>query len=176
MQALVDGINNQQMQAVWNFLPGSYQKDVNGLVHEFATKMDPEMYDGAFQTGQRVAKLLQDKKEFILKNPMIEGLPVPQEKVSQYWAPTVGILSAIMNSDVSSLDKLKTFDGGTFLSTTGNQVAKDIVSFSDHDSCQRRRAQSFRENETDQSQRCFNRRRYRGQLRSKPPAKSLKNR
>ncbi|QDT40898.1 hypothetical protein Pan241w_09570 [Gimesia alba] len=131
MQALIDGVNNQEMQAVWNFLPGSYQKDVNGLVHEFSTKMDPEMYNGTFQTGQRIAKLLKDKKEYILKNPMIEGLPVPQEKVAQYWAPTVGILAAIVNSDVSSLDKLKTFDGGKFLSSTGNQVAKDIVSFSD---------------------------------------------
>ncbi|MCA9018043.1 MAG: hypothetical protein KDA77_22155, partial [Planctomycetaceae bacterium] len=131
MQALVDGINNQQMQAVWNFLPGSYQKDVNGLVHEFSTKMDPEMYNGTFQTGQRLAKLLKDKKEFILKNPMIEGLPVPQDKVAQYWEPTIGILAAIVNSDISSLDKLKTFDGGKFLSTTGNQLAKDVVSFSD---------------------------------------------
>jgi hypothetical protein len=131
MQALIDGVNNQEMQAVWNFLPGSYQKDVNDLVHEFSTKMDPEMYNGTFQTGQRLAKLLKDKKEYILKNPMIQGLPVPQEKVEQYWAPTVNILSGIVNSDISSLDKLKSFDGGKFLSTTGNQVAKDVVVFSD---------------------------------------------
>jgi len=62
---------------------------------------------------------------------MIQGLPVPPEKVAQFWEPTVGILAAIVNSDVSSLDKLKSFDGGKFLSTTGNQLAKNVVSLSD---------------------------------------------
>ncbi len=131
MTALIEGVNNQQLQATWNFLPASYQTEVNGLAHEFAGKMDPEMYNGVFQTGQRLAKLLKDKKEYILKNQMIQGLPVPPEKVAQFWEPTVGILAAIVNSDVSSLDKLKSFDGGKFLSTTGNQLAKNVVSLSD---------------------------------------------
>ncbi|MFH1301945.1 MAG: hypothetical protein ABIK07_12870 [Planctomycetota bacterium] len=131
MMVMIKGINNQQMEAVWNFLPASYQTDVNGLVHEFSTKMDPEIYDGTFQTGQRIAKLLKDKKEYILKNQTIQGLPVPQEKIAQYWEPTCGILTAIFNSDLSSLDKLKSFDGGKFLSSTGNQLAKNVVSFSD---------------------------------------------
>ncbi len=131
MQALLDGINNQQMEAIWNFLPASYQSDVNGLVHEFAGKMDPEMYNGTFQTLQRATKLLKDKKDFILKNQTIKGLPVPPEKVATFWDPTVGLLNAIAQSDLSSLDKMKSFDGGKFLSTTGNQVVKQIVIISD---------------------------------------------
>tara|TARA_R110002095_G_scaffold131203_3_gene113980 strand:- start:2122 stop:3372 length:1251 start_codon:yes stop_codon:yes gene_type:complete len=131
MMVMINGLNNQQMEAVWNFLPASYQADVNGLVHEFSTKMDPEMYNGTFQTGQRIAKLLKDKKAYILKNQTIQGLPVPQEKIAQYWEPTVGILTAIFNSDLSSLEKLKTFDGGKFLSSTGSELAKNVVSFSD---------------------------------------------
>lgn len=131
MTALIDGVNNQQLQATWNFLPASYQTEVNGLAHEFAGKMDPEMYNGVFQTGQRIAKLLKDKKEYILKNQMLQGLPVPPEKIAQFWEPTVGILAAIVNSDLSSLDKLKSFDGGKFLTTTGNQLAKNVVSLSD---------------------------------------------
>lgn len=131
MQALLDGINNQQMESIWNFLPASYQSDVNGLVHEFAGKMDPEMYNGTFQTLQRATKLLKDKKEFILKNQTIKGLPVPPEKVATFWDPTVALLTAIAQSDLSSLDKMKSFDGGKFLSSTGNQVVKQIVSISD---------------------------------------------
>lgn len=131
MQALIDGINNQETQAAWNFLPASYQSDMNGLAHDLATKMDPEVYNGTFETGQRMAKLLKDKKDFILKNPMIQGLPAPQEKVQKYWDPAVDILSAIVNSDISSLDKLKSFDGGKFLGTTGNQIAKNLVVLSE---------------------------------------------
>ncbi|MDF1742939.1 MAG: hypothetical protein P1V19_04545 [Gimesia sp.] len=131
MQALIDGVNNQQMEALWNFLPASYQTDVNGLVHEFAGKMDLEMYNGTFQTLQRVTKLLKDKKEYILKNQTMKGLPVPPEKVTEFWEPTVGLLSAIAQSDLSSLEKLKSFDGGKFLSTSGNQIAKQVVSISE---------------------------------------------
>lgn len=125
--AMLNGVNNQQMEAVWNFLPASYQQDVNGIAHEFASKMDPEMYNGTFETGQRLAKLLKDKKEYILKNQMIQGLPMPPEKVDEFWDPATDIISALVNSDLSSLDKLKSFDGGKFLSTTGNQLAKNVV-------------------------------------------------
>lgn len=128
--AMLNGVNNQQMEAVWNFLPASYQQDVNGIAHEFASKMDPEMYNGTFETGQRLAKLLKDKKEYILKNQMIQGLPVPPEKMDEFWDPTTNIISALVNSDLSSLDKLKSFDGGKFLSTTGNQLAKSVMALS----------------------------------------------
>tara|TARA_R110002111_G_scaffold63054_6_gene104326 strand:- start:1589 stop:2659 length:1071 start_codon:yes stop_codon:yes gene_type:complete len=119
------------MEAVWNFLPASYQQDVNSIAHDFASKMDPEMYNGTFETGQRLAKILKDKKEYILKNQMLQNLPVPPEKVSEFWDPTTNIISALVNSDLSSLDKLKSFDGGKFLSTTGNQLAKNLVAISD---------------------------------------------
>jgi len=131
MQALVDGVNNQKMEALWNFLPASYQGDVNGLVHEFAGKMDAEMYNGTFQSFQRITKLLKDKKEYLLKNQTLKGLPVPPEKVAEFWDPTVGLLNAIAQSDLSNLDKLKSFDGGQFLSTTGNQIAKQATAISD---------------------------------------------
>lgn len=131
MQALLNGVDNQQMEAVWQFLPASYQQDVNGLAQDFASKMDPEIYNGAFETGQRLAKILKEKKEYILNNQMIQGVPVPPEKLGELWNPTVNIISALVNSDLSSLDKLKSFDGGNFMSTTGNQLAKNLVALSD---------------------------------------------
>uniref|UniRef100_UPI0026098CB9 hypothetical protein n=1 Tax=uncultured Gimesia sp. TaxID=1678688 RepID=UPI0026098CB9 len=131
MRAMMDGVNNQQMEALWNFLPASYQGDVNGLVHEFAGKMDPEMYNGTFQTLQRVTKLLKDKKAYILKNQTLMGLPVPPEKVAEFWDPVVALINTLAQSDLSTLDKLKSFDGGKFLTTSGNQMAKQVISISD---------------------------------------------
>ncbi|MCA9006744.1 MAG: hypothetical protein KDA70_15830 [Planctomycetaceae bacterium] len=131
MQALLNGVENQQMEAVWQFLPASYQQDVNSLAQDFASKMDPEIYNGAFETGQRLAKILKEKKEYILNNQMIQRVPLPPEKLGELWNPTVNIISALVNSDLSSLDKLKSFDGGNFMSTTGNQLAKNMVALSD---------------------------------------------
>tara|TARA_R110002111_G_scaffold168038_2_gene234038 strand:+ start:171899 stop:173164 length:1266 start_codon:yes stop_codon:yes gene_type:complete len=131
MQVMMDGISNQKLEAFWNFLPASYQKQLNDQSHELAAKMDPEMYDGIFNSGQRLTKLLKEKKEFILKNPTIKGLPVPQEKVDEFWEPTVNILSTIVNGEISSVEKLKTLDFEKFLSNDGGVILKNVFAISE---------------------------------------------
>ncbi|MEQ8855404.1 hypothetical protein [Gimesia sp.] len=130
MQYLMQGVADQKMEVVWEFLPASYQSDVNGLAHQFADKMDPEIYNEMFAIAQRVAKLLQDKKEFILKNEMLESPKTSPEEVAKYYDPSVDILASLANSDLSTIEKLKTFDGGKFLSTSGSQIAKDFATIS----------------------------------------------
>ncbi|MFI4852559.1 MAG: hypothetical protein ACIAZJ_25900 [Gimesia chilikensis] len=130
MQYLMQGVADQKMEVVWEFLPASYQSDVNGLAHQFAGKMDPEIYNEMFAIAQRVAKLLQDKKEYILKNKMLESPKTSPEEVAKYYDPSVDILATLANSDLSTIEKLKTFDGGKFLSTSGSQIAKDFATIS----------------------------------------------
>lgn len=130
MQYLMQGVADQKMEVVWEFLPASYQSDVNGLAHQFAGKMDPEIYNEMFAIAQRVAKLLQDKKEYILKNEMLESPKTSPEEVAKYYDPSVDILATLANSDLSTIEKLKTFDGGKFLSTSGSQIAKDFATIS----------------------------------------------
>ena len=130
MQYLMQGVADQKMEVVWEFLPASYQSDVNGLAHQFADKMDPEIYNEMFAIAQRVAKLLQDKKEYILKNKMLESPKTSPEEVAKYYDPGVDILATLANSDLSTIEKLKTFDGGKFLSTSGSQIAKDFATIS----------------------------------------------
>ncbi len=130
MQYLMQGVADQKMEVVWEFLPASYQSDVNGLAHQFADKMDPEIYNEMFAIAQRVAKLLQDKKEYILKNKMLESPKTSPEEVAKYYDPSVDILATLANSDLSTIEKLKTFDGGKFLSTSGSQIAKDFATIS----------------------------------------------
>ena len=130
MQYLMQGVADQKMEVVWEFLPASYQSDVNGLAHQFADKMDPEIYNEMFAIAQRVAKLLQDKKEYILKNKMLESPKTSPEEVAKYYDPGVDILATLANSDLSTIEKLKTFDGGKFLSTSGSQIAKDFSTIS----------------------------------------------
>lgn len=131
MQNLMQGVSDQKLEVVWNFLPPSYQSDVNGLAHQFADKMDPEIYNEMFGIAQRIAKLLQDKREYVLKNEMLANPQTSPEEAAKYYGPSVDILATLANSDLSSIEKLKTFDGGKFLSTSGSQIAKDVVTISD---------------------------------------------
>ncbi|WP_417387298.1 hypothetical protein [Gimesia sp.] len=131
MQYLIQGVADQKMEVVWEFLPASYQSDVNGLAHQFADKMDPEIYNEMFAIAQRLGKLLQDKKEFILKNEMLDNPKTSPEEVAKYYDPSVDILVTLANSDLSTLEKLKTFDGGQFLANSGSKIAKDFATISD---------------------------------------------
>ncbi len=131
MEALMQGVADQKMEAVWNFIPDSYQQQINDQTHALADKMDPELYDGIFNTAQRITKLLKDKKEYILKNQMIQGLPVPPEKLGEFWDPTVGLLDTIANGEMSSVAKLKKLDGKTYLANEGNAVLKQVFKISD---------------------------------------------
>ena len=50
IQALED--NNPSL--LWDMLPASYQKDLNGLVQSFAKEMDAELWDAAFDLAGSV--------------------------------------------------------------------------------------------------------------------------
>src|SRR4029077_19503673 len=41
---ILEGLHESRPGAVWDALPASYQRDVNGLVHLFATRMHPEAW------------------------------------------------------------------------------------------------------------------------------------
>lgn len=131
MQNLMQGIADENLVELWNFFPASYQQQWNDQTREFAAKVDPELYNGIFNTAQRITSLLKDKKEFILKNQMIQGLPVPQERLSEFWDPTVGILATIANGEVSSVEKLKDFNAKTYLNGEGNIVLKKVFQISE---------------------------------------------
>ncbi|KAA0137312.1 hypothetical protein FYZ48_15125 [Gimesia chilikensis] len=131
MQNLMQGIADENLVELWNFFPASYQQQWNDQTREFAAKVDPELYNGIFNTAQRITSLLKDKKEFILKNQMIQGLPVPQERLSEFWDPTVGILATIANGEVSSVEKLKDFNAKTYLNSEGNIVLKKVFQISE---------------------------------------------
>lgn len=131
MQNLMQGIADENLVELWNFFPASYQQQWNDQTREFAAKVDPELYNGIFNTAQRITSLLKDKKEFILKNQMIQGLPVPQERLSEFWDPTVGILATIANGEVSSVEKLKDFNAKTYLNSEGNIVLKKVFRISE---------------------------------------------
>ena len=46
--AMTMAVQEKNPELVWNYLPKSYRRDVNGLVHEFASTFDPEVWSKAF--------------------------------------------------------------------------------------------------------------------------------
>ncbi|MFY9253669.1 MAG: hypothetical protein WAO83_09455 [Fuerstiella sp.] len=124
MQYLMDGMKAGQPVVVWNSLPENYQSDINGLVQTFGTNMDPETWKQSIGLLSTVHKLLVDKQDFILNYPALatsENADAMKKAIPQI----AGFLKTIIDGS-SDLESLKTFDGATFLSTTGANLVSQF--------------------------------------------------
>jgi hypothetical protein len=117
-------------QIIWAAMPESYKKDVNSLVGNFAQKMDQDLWNKAFVIASKTVDVAKTKKDFILANPMASQIFGEKSKeLKENWSSVAQILEIIVNSDIAKLEKLKTFDGGKFLSSTVSELilkSKDL--------------------------------------------------
>lgn len=132
--AVVAGLQSNHPEAVWEFLPPKYQADINSVVHLYAESMDKELWDASFGIARKLVRILKEKKSMILGSPQVQqamaGTPIDQEELGKNWDVLVGLLDTIVESDVSDLDKMKSFDGGAYLASTGGSIMTQLESAS----------------------------------------------
>lgn len=122
VKAITEGVENGKPEIIWEALPVSYQTDINGLVKQFAQKMDKELWNKGFDVAKKIATLAKEKKEFILGSPMLAQVQVKKEDLAKHWDAIVEMIQIMVESDLASLDDLKSFDGGKFLAGTGKEL------------------------------------------------------
>lgn len=134
VRQLMADLEAGKLDAAWNYLPPSYQKDVTGVVQSFASAMDAEIWDGGFRVVGKVVRVLDEKRQFIqgmgMLQEQLQDAPVDQATIDAGWSALVGVLKTIVTSDISSLDKMKTMDVGSFLKTTGAKLTTQVAALS----------------------------------------------
>ena len=126
-QAVLDvfkGVSAGNAAAVWNAMPESYQQDVSFLVHTGATKIDPVVWNKTFALAKKLVTVLETKKDMILASPQMANSPQDPEKIKATYDSVVSMLSLLVNSEISDLEKLKKLDIGKFAAGTGSQLVK----------------------------------------------------
>jgi hypothetical protein len=118
VRAVMQSLADNQPQILWEALPPSYRSDITSLTREFATKMDPELYNKVFQVLQKAVDVLQTKKDFMLESSLMEKTGADREQAVASYDAVVGLLKTVINSEISSLEKLKSMDYQRFLSGT----------------------------------------------------------
>jgi len=130
MMAMIAGLEENQLELVWDFLPPSYQTDVDSIVQEFAGKMDDELWKKTFGVAKRFVNLLGSKKEFVLANPQFQNAPLEKEQLSVGWDAVVKFLQTFVNSEISDLEKLKKFSGRSFAAGTISSLVDQVFAVS----------------------------------------------
>ena len=128
VEAVFSGIHNKKPEVLWAFLPPSYQRDVNGIFHLLAEKMDRELWEKTFQTGLRVVRICRVWRSAILDAELITaGAGADRKTLTAEWDTVITLVGTLLASDLADLDKMKQFDGGRFLKMTGGKFMKELA-------------------------------------------------
>lgn len=123
-------LGNGHPEILWEALPAGYQNDVSSLTHDFATKMDAEVWNRSFAVMAKAVNLLKDKKELFFQTRFFDMAGDKKDKIAENWDTGTTFLDTVLKSDVSKLERLQTIDWEQFLSTTGAQLMQVMKSAS----------------------------------------------
>jgi hypothetical protein len=128
VRGLIAALQKKQAAALWDFLPTSYQRELNGLVQTLATKVDPRLYDQSLALLSRTSQLLTAKKQFILGTPTVKGMIAGREgDAGKVLDGVATLLDSIANSELKNHASLLTFDGRKFLDKTGRDLLSQLM-------------------------------------------------
>jgi hypothetical protein len=119
------GLAESHPQVLWQALPSSWQADVTALLHESAEKTDPELYELGWSVAGKVARILDEKQDFILGHPVMAGRIKDREKTEALLHAGAGFLRTLTESELADRDALRTLDVETFLAGTGAKLLSD---------------------------------------------------
>ncbi|HSR51599.1 MAG TPA: hypothetical protein VLV83_12280 [Acidobacteriota bacterium] len=124
---VADGLAAGQPIVVWQAMPASYQADVTELVHTFADRMDPDIWNRTFGVMGKVSLVMTEKKDYILDNPMFAQQGDKIQEVQQQWDRIAFFLSTLSKSDLGDIDRLRTANPEAFLAGTGSALMSEFL-------------------------------------------------
>ncbi|HSR66574.1 MAG TPA: hypothetical protein VLU25_01420 [Acidobacteriota bacterium] len=124
---VADGLAAGQPQVVWQALPASYQSDVTDLVHRFAEGMDRDIWNRSFAIMGKVSRVMTEKKDFIVENPMFSQHAQEVENVDENWDRLALVLSTLSTSELGDIDRLRTANPEAFLAGTGSVLMREFL-------------------------------------------------
>ena len=121
---LIESFSSNCPDNAFVLLPKSYQADVNGLVQDFATRMDAELWNSVRTRAQKIASVAKAKRALILE--AIESAPNFEKDESDDLGVAldqiISIVDTIATSKFTDLNTLKKGDIGKLLATDGRKT------------------------------------------------------
>ena len=130
VQQFASAMKDGRPDVLFNMLPNSYQGEIGGLVKQFATNMDEEIWKDGMGIAKRVAAIMKDKKDLILSPELLGGdmLPESAKGMVDSWDDVSGIFNSVVNSDFTDLNKLKSGDLKNMIGKSGAEIMKSVMS------------------------------------------------
>jgi len=131
--AVAEALQNNRAEILWTALPESYQSDITEITHEFAEKLDPEIYDRGFALIMRAFEVLDDRKDVILGSETFKSTGADGDEIRTGLSGTQVFAQALKSSEVATVDGLGSIEWGQFLATTGSKILENAAALESED-------------------------------------------
>lgn len=119
------GLQRKDLRALWEFLPLSYQADVQNLLHDFGQRLDAKSWEPfvlicrkSHLVTNQITRRLHDSGE--AANETDQQLVAKLRDVEKF-------LNAVCESEFSDVARLRHLDAFRFLGETGNQLVAVVT-------------------------------------------------
>lgn len=123
---VVENLQNNRPQVLWQALPDSYQRDVEGHLRTFADNTDEQIWNQTFQTLQKMIRVLDEKRDFIFQQPLLVNRLKQAPDASASYDGVVRMLQVVTTSEISDLQQLRDLDVESFLAESMAEVLAQI--------------------------------------------------
>jgi len=121
--AVLAGIRENHPEALWDFLPGSMQSQLNDAVRQFGQSIDATIWQRTVAVLRKVVQVLKSKREFLQESSHWKNLGATNlGELESHWDDIVALCEAVLDSELADVDQLRTFNGRDFLAGTGAKV------------------------------------------------------
>jgi hypothetical protein len=132
VRVMAEGLRQNRPQAVWYCMPPGFREDVEGLVHEFAAKVDPPLWQRSFAVWRRVADVLDRQRPLVIAHPDFADLaPEQRQRIDETLGRLAALLRTLSESDLADLERLRRLSVGEFLEETGGDVLRQLGALSE---------------------------------------------
>lgn len=131
VRTVLEGIERKELNALWEFLPSGYQRDLQSLVRQTGEKMDPEVWDRLVGVVRHAAQMMKSKEKW-LQTPAANE-PAPSGAAAQLgpvnYAHLAQLLELLADSELGQTETLKTLDLGAWSTKVGRPLLEQISVF-----------------------------------------------
>lgn len=126
VEMALEGFRTGHGEMVFDSLPASYQRDVNGLVHVFAEQVDPELWKRTIAVLDRANMVLRTKKPLLL-------LAFPHggdSPVSETWDDLTNAVEELIQGPFGDLERMRQMDVREWLRSDASRMLRRLMTLS----------------------------------------------
>lgn len=126
VQTTLAAVRAGELETAYDFLPPGFQQDIDRVVRELATTVEPEVWNALVRIANKAHRVSREKKPFILASLGRPDQPDQMRALAESWDSLVAALGELLASDLADLNRLREFDSRRFLATTGNTLLQTL--------------------------------------------------